>query len=168
MILKFRNHIPKIAQTAYIADGVFIIGEVEIGEFSSVWFGSVLRGDGGKIKIGNFSNIQDNCVLHEGVEIGDNVTVGHRAILHSCCVHNNALIGAGAIVWDGCVIGEGALVGVGSVLPPHMIVPPKTLVLGIPGKIIRDLTEQEITTSRFAAQYYKDLAQEYKLKLNTK
>lgn len=162
MILKFKNYFPKISPSAYIAEGAFIIGEVEIGDFSSIWFGAVLRGDGGKVIIGSSSSIQDHSILHEGVIVGDKVIVGHRAILHSCQIENGALIGAGAIVWDDCKVGEEALIGVGAVLPRGLIVPPRTLALGVPAKIVRELKEVEINTNRIAAQYYQELAQMYK------
>lgn len=162
MILKFKNYFPKISPSAYIAEGTFIIGEVEIGDFSSIWFGAVLRGDGGKIFVGSSSSVQDHSILHEGVIVGDKVTVGHRAILHSCQIENGALIGAGAVVWDDCKIGEEAIIGVGAVLPRGLIVPSRTLVLGVPAKIIRELKEVEINTNRIAALYYRELAEVYK------
>lgn len=162
MRLEFKNFLPNISEKSFIAPGVVIIGEVEIEDFASVWFNSVLRGDGGKIKIGAYSNIQDLCILHEGVIVEEFVTVGHRAVLHNCVVRKNALIGAGAIVWDGAEIGEEAVVGVGAVVAPNTFVKPKTLVLGVPAKEVRTLSQEEINSNKMAAEYYHQLAQYYK------
>jgi carbonic anhydrase/acetyltransferase-like protein (isoleucine patch superfamily) len=159
---QFKEFQPKISEKSFIAPGCIIIGEVEILDFASIWFNSVLRGDGGKIKIGEHSNIQDSCVLHEGVIVEEYVTVGHRAILHNCIVRKNALIGAGAIVWDGAEIGEEAMVGVGAVVPPNMKVKNRTLVLGVPAREIRNLSEEEINSNKMAAEYYEKLAEYYK------
>ena len=162
MIIKYRDFLPNIKETSFIAPSSIIIGDVEIGEYSSVWFGTILRGDSGKILIRNNSNIQDYSILHEGVIVEDNVTVGHRVILHSCRIKNGSLIGAGAVVWDDCEVGENAIVGVGTVVPKGMVIPPKTLALGVPAKVVRELNTQEIDLNQLVSHYYKELAQEYK------
>lgn len=165
MLINFKNFIPKIAESAFISPACFIIGEVELAEEVSIWFGAVLRGDDGKIIIGKGSNVQDNSVIHEGANIGEYVTIGHSAILHKCTVKNNALIGSGAIIWDEVVVGENSIVGVGAVVPQNMVIPPNSLVLGVPAKVVRELKEHEIQTNLMAAHYYIELAKQYKRSL---
>lgn len=162
MKLSFKEFEPKIPESSFVAPGVIIIGEVEIADYASVWFNSVLRGDCGKIKIGSYSNIQDSCILHKGVIVEDFVTVGHRVILHNCIVKRKALVGAGAIVWDGAEIGEEAMVGVGAVVLSKMKVKSRSLVLGVPAKEIRMLTEEEVKVNEMATKYYQELAEFYK------
>jgi len=161
MIINYKSFIPKIAASVFISPGCFVIGEVELAEDVSLWFGAVLRGDDGRITIGKGSNVQDNSVLHEGANIGEYVTIGHSAILHKCTVKNNALIGSGAVVWDEVVVGENSIVGVGAVVPQNMIIPPNSLVLGVPAKVRRELKDYEIQTNTMAAHYYIELAKEY-------
>ena len=149
MIKSFEKKKPKIHESAYIAENAAIIGSVEIGEQSSVWFGSILRGDVNFIRIGARTNIQDACVIH--VDSGghptileDEVTVGHRATLHGCYVETGCLIGIGAIILDGVRVGEHSLVAAGSLLTPNTIVPPRSLMMGVPAKIKRELNDEEV------------------------
>lgn len=165
IILPYLSFAPEIHETAFIAPGAAVIGDVAIAPFASVWFGAVLRGDDGKIVVGENSNIQDGSVMHEGANVGKNVTVGHSAVIHKATVRDNALIGARAVVWDDAVVEEFAMVGVGAVLKPGMIVPSKTLVLGVPAKVIRELTEPEVQMIQASAAIYKDLAKRYKERL---
>jgi carbonic anhydrase/acetyltransferase-like protein (isoleucine patch superfamily) len=144
-----------------------VIGDVEIGEDSSVWFGSVVRGDVHHIRIGARTNLQDHCVVHvtRGLfptVIGDEVTVGHRGTVHGCTVGDGALIGIGASVLDGAVIGEEALVAAGAVVPPGTQVPPRTLVRGIPARPVRELGADEIATQRRRALEYVQTARHYR------
>jgi carbonic anhydrase/acetyltransferase-like protein (isoleucine patch superfamily) len=159
MIVNFRGIAPKIEPTALVHESAQVIGNVQIGEQSSVWFGAVLRGDVNAITIGKRSNIQDNCTIHvdEGkfpTIIGDEVTVGHNAILHGCKVHDRVIIGMGAIVLDGAEIGEDSIVGAGALIPEGTRVPPKTLFLGLPAKQKRLLTDRDLVMIRDSARHY--------------
>ena len=147
MIRSLRGIAPKIAVSAYVDPSAIVVGNVAIGERSSVWFNASLRGDNDVIRIGSESNIQDNCVLHcdKGVPltIGDRVTVGHSVVLHACTVEDDALIGIGAIVLNDAVVGKGAVVAAGALVPEGMQVPPETLVVGVPAKPKRPVTPEE-------------------------
>ena len=148
MIKKFQNSQPKLGQNVYISENAAVIGDVTLGDEVNIWFGSVLRGDMHYIKIGNRSNVQDNSVVHvttavSPTNIGCDVTVGHSAIIHGCTIEDNCMIGMGAIVMDNAVIGAGSLVGAGALVPPNMKVPPKSLVVGIPGKVVREVRKEE-------------------------
>jgi carbonic anhydrase/acetyltransferase-like protein (isoleucine patch superfamily) len=138
---------PAVHPTAWIAPGAWVIGAVELGEETSVWFNAVLRGDINFIRVGRRSNIQDGCVLHVTkelpVEIEDEVTVGHMAMLHGCRIGRRTLIGMNAVVLDGALVGESAIVAAGSVVREKTVVPDGTLVAGVPAKVIRELTEDE-------------------------
>ena len=137
----------KIAEWVYMADGVRIVGDVEIGEGSSVWYNAVIRGDSDSIIIGENTNVQDNAVLHtshdHGIKIGDNVTIGHGAIVHGCTVGNNVLIGMGAIILDGVVIEDNCIIGAGALVTQNKVIPEGVLVLGNPGKVVREISEEE-------------------------
>ena len=137
----------KIHPTARVAPGAFLRGDVTLDEKVSVWYNAVLRADQEKITIGKNSNIQDNAVIHgdhgNDVTVGENVTVGHGAILHGCTVEDNCLIGMGSVVLDHAVIGAGSIVGAGAVVSSGTIVPPKSLVVGIPAKVKKTLTDEE-------------------------
>lgn len=165
VIQEFNGKKPDIRESCYIAPSADIIGDVTIGENSSVWHKAVLRGDINSIKIGANSNIQDGTVIHvtetHPVDVGDNVTVGHNAILHGCTVKDNALIGMGAIVLDGAVIGEGALVGAGSLVPEGKVIPPYSLALGVPAKVIRELTKEQLEAIKKNAEEYVRLSKKY-------
>lgn len=138
----------KIHPTAWVAPGAVVRGDVTIGEQANIWYNAVLRADQESITIGKASNIQDNCVLHgdEGnhVTVGEYVTVGHGAILHGCTVEDRCLIGMNAVVLDHAVIGEGSIVGAGAVVGAGTIVPPKSLVVGIPAKVKKTLTDEDV------------------------
>jgi carbonic anhydrase/acetyltransferase-like protein (isoleucine patch superfamily) len=139
---------PRIHPDAWIAPGAVVVGDVEIGPDSSIWFGAVVRGDVERICIGARTNVQDQSTIHVtrgrySAVIGDEVTVGHRAVVHGCSVGAGALIGIGAIVLDGAEVGEGALIGAGAVVPPGVVIPSGMLAVGIPARVVRELTEQE-------------------------
>ncbi|WP_316571033.1 gamma carbonic anhydrase family protein [Neobacillus sp. YIM B06451] len=168
MIYPYKGKYPQIDDTAFIADFVTISGDVEIGQESSVWYNTVIRGDIAPTIIGKKVNIQDNSVLHQSpgnpLILEDEVTIGHQCTLHSCIVRKNALIGMGSIVLDKAEIGEGAFIGAGSLVPPGKKIPPRTLALGRPAKVVRelnaeDIKEMERITKEYAekAQYYKSL-----------
>lgn len=146
----------------YIAEGSRIVGDVEIGENSSVWYNAVLRGDVNKIVIGENTNIQDNAVLHVGEDtallIGDNVTVGHGAILHGCTIGNNVLIGMGAIILDGAVIEDNCMIGAGTLVTQKKVISKGSLAFGNPVKVVRALTEEEKDSILWSANNYSDEA----------
>lgn len=155
-----------IDKTVFIADGARVLGDVEIGKNSSVWFNAVIRADLSDIKIGEGSNIQDNAVIHTskdfGVCIGDNVTVGHGAIVHGCTVKSNVMIGMGAIVLNGAVIEENCIIGAGALVTQGKVIPAGSLVFGNPAKIVRNLTDQEISSITDNAASYVEEAEQYK------
>ena len=137
----------KIAEWVYMAPGSQVIGDVAIGQSSSVWYNAVIRGDTESITIGENTNIQDNAVLHTShgapLVIGDNVTIGHGAIVHGCTIGNNVLIGMGAIILDGTVVEDNCMIGAGALVTQNKIIPEGSLALGNPAKVVRDITEDE-------------------------
>lgn len=166
MIERYKEFIPQIHESCYIAPNASVIGEVTIGENSSIWFNTTIRGDVDGIIIGKSTNIQDNSVIHckSGIEtiIGNNVTVGHGVILHSCSIGDNCLIGMGAILLDGVKIGSNCLIGAGTLLTPNTEIPDGSLVLGSPGKVKRPLNEDEIEHIINNAKAYIEHANDYK------
>ena len=154
-----------IDKTVFIADGAKVIGDVEIGANSSVWFNAVIRADSDKVKIGENSNVQDNAVIHTsegfGVHIGDNVTIGHGAIVHGCTVDNNVMIGMGVIVLNGAVIGENSIIGAGTLVTQGKIIPAGSLAFGNPVKVVRELTDDEIKSITDNANSYVKEAKDY-------
>ncbi|GGI40491.1 gamma carbonic anhydrase family protein [Mammaliicoccus stepanovicii] len=147
MIKSFKNKTPNIDQSCYVAENATIIGDVSIGQNSSVWFNAVIRGDVSPTIIGNGVNIQDLCCLHQSNDqpliIEDNVTVGHKVTLHSSIIRKNALIGMDSTILDGAEIGESAFIGAGSLVPPGKKIPPHSLAFGRPAKVIRTLTDED-------------------------
>lgn len=166
MIYPYKDKHPQIADSAYIADFATITGDVIIGEESSVWFNSVIRGDVAPTIIGNKVNVQDNSILHQSPNnpliLEDEVTVGHQCILHSCIVKKKALIGMGSIILDNAEIGEGAFIGAGSLVPQGKKIPPNTLAFGRPAKVIRELTPEDILDMERISREYAEKAQYYK------
>jgi carbonic anhydrase/acetyltransferase-like protein (isoleucine patch superfamily) len=157
---------PRIPASCYVAPGAFLAGEVTLGEECSIWPGASLRGDVNRIEIGPRSNVQDNAVIHANhgqspAILGSGVTVGHQAMLHGCLVEDDALIGIHAVVLDGARLGKGCMVGAGAVVPPGMEIPPGKLALGVPAKVIRDLTPAELEANRANAAEYVRLRGEY-------
>jgi carbonic anhydrase/acetyltransferase-like protein (isoleucine patch superfamily) len=153
---------PQLGQGVYIARGAVVIGDVTLGDHSSVWYNSVLRGDINRIVIGHHTNIQDNAVIHLADEfpclIGNYVTVGHSAIVHACTVGDECLIGMGATVLDGSVIGEQCLIGANALVTPETRIEPGSLVLGSPAKVVRALTPKERDELKIWAQKYVENA----------
>jgi carbonic anhydrase/acetyltransferase-like protein (isoleucine patch superfamily) len=166
MIYPYKGKNPIISDSAFIADFVTISGDVEIGDESSVWFNTVIRGDVAPTKIGKRVNIQDNSVLHQSPNqtllIEDGVTVGHQVMLHSCIIKENALIGMGSIILDGAEIGEGAFIGAGSLVPPGKIIPPNSLAYGRPAKVIRELSAEDRADMDRIRQDYVEKGSYYK------
>lgn len=167
MIRAFKDKSPQIDPSAYIETSAQIIGDVEIGNDSSVWFNTVVRGDVNYIKIGEKTNIQDSCVLHvtKGTHpliIGNEVTVGHSVTLHGCVVKDRCLIGMGAIILDGAEIGEDSMVAAGCLVKEGMKIPPRTLVVGVPARTARPLSDGEVEKIRQSAINYINYAESYK------
>ena len=157
---------PQIHKTAFTAKGSRIIGDVILKEDSSIWYNTVARADINRIIIGKRSNIQDNSVIHlendQGVVVGDDVTVGHNAIIHGCTIQDGALIGMGAIIMNGAQIGRGAVIGAGAVIKENMVVPDLSLVVGIPGKIIKTMTQDTYKSNVKWAHKYVQLSKIHK------
>ena len=166
MIKYFENKQPHLGENVYTSETAMVIGDVTLGDEVNIWFGAVLRGDMHYIKIGNRTNIQDNSVVHvtTGVSptnIGNGVTVGHGAIIHGCTIEDDCLIGMGAIIMDDAVIGTGSLIGASALIPPNMIIPPNSLVVGSPGKVVREVKDVEKEMILERPQEYIDLAAIY-------
>jgi carbonic anhydrase/acetyltransferase-like protein (isoleucine patch superfamily) len=162
----FRGAVPRIHPDAWVAPGAVVVGDVEIGPGSSVWYGCVVRGDVHRVRIGARSNVQDGCVLHVTRDrfpctIGDEVSIGHRAVVHGCRVGDGALVGIGAIVLDGAEIGAEALVGAGAVVTPGCVVGPGMLALGVPAREVRALSPEERARQRERALAYVRTAREH-------
>lgn len=167
MIRPYKNINPKIHSTAYIEDSAQIIGDVEIGEYSSIWCNAVLRGDVHHIKLGARTNIQDNCVLHGTksvwpVMLGNDITVGHNVTLHGCLIKDRCLIGMGSIILDGVEVGEDSIIGAGALVTERSVIPPRSLVLGMPGKVVRQLKDEEVARILKSAKNYIEYSKEYK------
>ncbi len=161
----YKDKNPRIAHNVFMAEGSRIIGDVTISEESSIWFNATIRGDIAKVSIGRKTNIQDNCVLHVDygypLTIGDSVTVGHGVILHGCTINDGTLIGMGATILNGAVIGEESIIGANALVTEGKEIPPRSLVVGIPAKVIRELTEEEISALYKSAEGYAKEAKEY-------
>ncbi len=169
MILDFKGIYPKVDPTAFIAENAMVIGDVEIGPGTNIWFHSIVRGDLNYIRIGSNCNIQDACVLHVEKDLyplflGDEVVLGHRVVVHGCKIGRGALIGIGAIVLNNAEIGEESIIGAGSLVTPNTIIPSRTLALGSPAKSVRSLNEKDLQMIRNTLQDYQELKQVYSYK----
>ncbi len=155
-------HQPDSARAAFVAPGAQVMGNVILGEKSSVWYNAVLRGDINKIQIGDYTNIQDGCVCHvendRACVVGNSVTVGHKAVLHGCVIEDGVLIGMGAIVLNGAVVQKGSVIGAGAVVKENMVVPPYSLVVGVPGRVVKTLGPESYETNVKWAEKYVQLA----------
>jgi len=159
MLRPFRGVLPRVHPTAYIDDSAQVIGDVEVGEESSIWMAAVVRGDVHWIRIGRRSNVQDGTVVHvmnqtHPTTIGDNVTVGHAVVLHGCTIEDQCLIGMGAILLNGARIGAGSIVAAGALVVENMTVPPRSLVMGSPAKVKRPLNDAEVAEIQMYADRY--------------
>ena len=144
----------------YIADNATLVGDVRLGQDVNIWYGAVLRGDSGRIIVGDRTNIQDNCVLHEKVTLGEGCTVGHGAILHGCTIGDNTLVGMGAIVLDGARIGKDCLVAAGSVVTGKMDAPDGSLIMGNPAQVVKPVKPEQVEGTRQNAENYVNLAKQ--------
>lgn len=168
-LYKLGDQAPVVHDSAFIAPGSTVIGQVTLGEHSSVWPGAVLRGDNEPIVIGAGANVQDGAVLHTdpgcALDIGAGVTIGHQAMLHGCTVHEGALIGIQAVILNKAVIGKHSLVGAGAVVTEGKVFPERSLILGAPAKVVRTLSDDEVAGLQRNTQVYIDRAQDYKTDL---
>ena len=166
MLRPFRSILPKVHSTAFVDQSAQVIGDVEIGEESSIWMNVVIRGDVNAIRIGSRTNIQDGTVVHvmrgtHQTTIGNDVTVGHAAVLHGCTIHDRVLIGMGALLLNGAEIGEDSIVAAGTLVPEERKFPPRSLLMGRPAVRKRDLTEQEVSSIKDYAQRYIGYRRDY-------
>ena len=170
MIKSFQNLSPEIHESAYVTDDAIVIGDVEIGAESSVWFGSILRGDVNHIRIGARTNVQDGSIIHVSRKtyptiIEDEVTLGHRVTLHGCHIETGCLIGIGAIILDGVRVGRNSLVAAGSLITPNTQIPPRSLVMGSPAKVKRELGDEEVKELERFWRNYVSLSRIYQNQL---
>jgi len=165
---QFDGKMPKVHKHSFIASSADIIGNVSIGEYSNIWFGTVLRGDMDYISIGEYTNIQDNCTVHNdddySVNIGDYVTIGHNAVIHGCKISSYTLIGMGSTILNGAEIGEYTIIGAGSLVTQGKKIPSGVLCMGVPAKVIRELTMEEKESLKKSAEHYVELSNKYFLK----
>jgi carbonic anhydrase/acetyltransferase-like protein (isoleucine patch superfamily) len=171
LIVPFKGFTPRIAASAFIAPNAALIGEVEIGDNCSIWFSTVLRGDGPGISVGENSNLQDGTVVHVAARglratVGRNVTVGHMALLHACEIQDDAFIGMNATVLDGAVVESGAMVAAGAVVTPRKVVRRSELWAGNPAQKLRDLTEKDFESFRRVVAHYVELARAYRVDIS--
>jgi carbonic anhydrase/acetyltransferase-like protein (isoleucine patch superfamily) len=158
---------PALGRDVFLADSATVIGDVRIGDDAGIWFGAVVRGDYFPIAIGARTNVQDNAVVHitagsAATSIGDDVTIGHGAIVHGCTIGDACLVGMGSIVLDGAVIGSGSLVAAGSLVTPGTVIPPRSFVLGRPARVTRPASDEEVARIRESAALYVGYARDYR------
>jgi carbonic anhydrase/acetyltransferase-like protein (isoleucine patch superfamily) len=163
MLKSFNGKSPRIAPSALISEAAYILGDVEIGENSSVWPGAVIRGDVAQIKIGNGVHIQDNCVVHTefGLETQDNIVIAHAVVVHCCKIGSNVMIGNNSTLLDNCEIGSNCMIGAGALIAPNARIPDNSLVIGIPGRR-ENISQKHLDMIGFSIEYYAKLVREYK------
>lgn len=161
MIKDLKDKKTKIHKETFVAESADVLGDVTIGKGSSIWYGSVVRGDMSYVRIGEYTNVQDNATVHvdtnQSCEIGDYTTIGHNAVAHGCKIGNNCLIGMGSIILNGAVIGDNCIIGAGSLITEGTTIPPNSLVIGSPGKVRRQVSGDEIKTVKYNAVRYEEL-----------
>lgn len=166
IVHRYRDRVPQVADDVFVAPGAALVGDVELRESVSVWFGCVLRGDVNRVEVRERSNLQDGTVVHLGDDdptlVGEEVVVGHRAVIHGCTIGGGTLVGIGATILDGVKVGEGCIIGAGTLIPAGREIPPRSLVLGTPGKIIRTLSASDEDFHRRLAGKYTRLAHNYR------
>lgn len=166
MLIPFKGLFPALGEDVFIAENASVIGDVNIGSESNIWFGAVIRGDVNFVRIGSRTNIQDGCVLHVSLgklslNIGNEVTIGHNATVHGCTIEDRVLIGMGSVILDNSYVSTGSVIAAGAVVKEGFRVPPGVLIGGVPGKIIRDLTEAEIAGIVESSRHYVELSKIY-------
>lgn len=163
-LIKYKGKVPQLGERVFIAEGACLVGEVSIGDDSSVFYNAVLRGDLAEIKVGDRTNIQDNVTVHVstgvGVCIGDEVTVGHGAVLHGCVIEDNVLVGMGAVIMDGAHIKKNCIVGAGALVTAGKEFPEGSLVMGTPAHVVRTLTTDELRNVKIGVEHYLDAKDE--------
>src|SRR3954469_20320502 len=167
MLRPYRGQVPRVHPSAFIDDSAQVIGDVEIGDESSVWMCVVIRGDVNRVRIGSRSNVQDGTIVHvmkdtHAALIGNDVTIGHAAVVHGCTIEDRCLIGMGAILLNGVIVGSGSIVAAGTLLPEGTQVPPRSLVMGSPGKVRRSLTDADLEEIQMFADRYVAYRLDYK------
>ena len=165
-VYAFKGKTPRVHPTAFVAPTAVLIGDVTLHEYSSVWFGTVLRGDMARIEIGARSNVQDNSTIHTDEDqptlVGEDVTIGHNALVHSSVIEKNVLVGQASVLVGGCVIGTGTIVGAGAVVREKTTVPPRSLVVGVPAKVVRATEPEDERWTVHAAEHYVELGAWYR------
>ncbi len=166
MIRSYQGKTPVVPESCYVDESAQLIGDVELGEHASVWMNAVIRGDVNSIRIGAKSNVQDCAVIHGmrylyPVTVGEMVTIGHNATVHGCTLEDAVLVGIGAVILNDARVGEGSIIGAGAVVPEHAVIPPRSLVVGIPGRVKRELGEEDRKEILKYAQNYLDYTQIY-------
>ena len=168
-LLPHGDAFPEVAPSAWVAPGAYVIGDVHLGEESSVWYGAVLRGDTEPIRVGARTNIQDGCVLHADpgypATVGDDCVVGHNAIVHGCEIESGCLVGMGATILNGAKVGEGSIVAAGAVVPEGKEFPPRSLIVGIPAKRVKDLSEEQTADIARGVREYVERAASHRASL---
>jgi len=164
MIRAFGGKTPQIAETAFISEAAYVVGNVEIGDHSSVWPGAVIRGDYGKVTIGEYVHLEDNCVVHCGTPlvIGSRIIVGHGAVVHCAAIGDNVLVGSGATLLDRAEIGDSSIIGAGSLVTPDTVIPPRSLVVGVPATVRGEVTDEQIRRLKEDIEGYWAYALRYK------
>ena len=164
LIKTLEDKTPLVHPTAFVSEAAYVVGDVEIGEGSSFWPGTVIRGDMGKVRIGKYTNIQDNSVVHgdDDVEIGDYVIVGHRVMCHAKYIGDQSLIGNGAIINDGVIIGKNSVVGSGTMVLENMDIPERSIVVGMPGRVRGEIQQKHLDLQVELADIYSNQAKRYK------
>ncbi len=175
MLHKFKNTLPTLGKETWVASSADVVGDVTCGEECSIWFGCVVRGDVHYIKIGSRTNIQDLSMIHvthykngdkstgNPTVIGDDVTVGHRVMLHGCTIENACLIGMSATILDGAVIGKESIVGAGALVTKNKVFPPRSLIMGTPAKVVRELNDEEVAELYASAKRYVEFKKDYQV-----
>ena len=163
-LIRYKGKVPQVGERVFLAEGACLVGDVSIGDDSSVFYNAVLRGDLAEIKIGKRTNVQDNVCIHVstgvGVSIGDEVTIGHGAVLHGCTIEDNVLVGMGAIIMDGALVMKNCIIGAGALVTAGKNFPEGSLVMGAPAQIIRTLTADEIKNVKTGVEHYLDAKDE--------
>ncbi|MFW6113577.1 MAG: gamma carbonic anhydrase family protein [Actinomycetota bacterium] len=164
MLIPFKDKEPRVSPEAFIAEGAKLIGAVRVGDYASIWYNAVLRGDRGEIVVGEYSSVQDCCVFHGPVRVADHVTVGHSAVMHGATVEENCVIGMKAVVLDGVVVGHGSIIAAGAVVPQGMEIPPRSMVMGVPAKVTKELPHENEGMLREIAEAYFEFARPHMMK----